>query len=506
MGLIDDLRFTSSEESGGAVDGGMDAELLAVRRALTRMLSITNDVLDVQKLQAGKMRAKPALTDVHAVLRELAVEHCGTSRVEVKIERTVPRLCFVDGLRLRQIVANGISNAAKYAGNARGASNVVVVRARVLSGVDSPVGTAALNAGALGLRFDVTNEGRGLLGVDPQKLFEPFSQGRADTAIAAKGTGLGLPITRLLARLLHGQVSLIDTPAVARPGVFLTTLQFDVPVRPVAADDADASLPLDTPYSRSQLYATRHPRSGRKLGTAAQSSGSLAGSSAGLLTSSGSVEDHTPLSQNRKPSSSHSFSSDGSPMGGGRALATGDTSGHTVTSASLSSGGAGGPPTTANGHLPVEPLPNRIHVLVVDDESLNRRVMARMLRRLGATFDEATDGDELPIIALAKDDAVLHTEGSEAADVMAALEDRRRADIIFLDIMMERVGGDEVVRKLRAAGYRSPIVACTGNASAEDVAAYFNAGFSSVLTKPFTVHQLRALIEHVMPSSPPDCT
>ena len=102
------------------------------------------------------------------------------------------------------------------------------------------------------------------------------------------------------------------------------------------------------------------------------------------------------------------------------------------------------------------------HVLVVDDESLNTRVLNRMLSKLGCTVVVRQDGDEV-------------------LDALAA----EQFDIVFLDIYMPRMLGDEACRQLRAAGYTMPVVAATGNAQQEDKARYMAAGFSSVLPKPF---------------------
>lgn len=76
---------------------------------------------------------------------------------------------------------------------------------------------------------------------------------------------------------------------------------------------------------------------------------------------------------------------------------------------------------------------------------------------------------------------VVRQDGDEVLDALAA----EQFDIVFLDIYMPRMLGDEACRQLRAAGYTMPVVAATGNAQQEDKARYMAAGFSSVLPKPF---------------------
>ena len=64
-------------------------------------------------------------------------------------------------------------------------------------------------------------------------------------------------------------------------------------------------------------------------------------------------------------------------------------------------------------------------------------------------------------------------------------DDGREWDLIFLDICMQRSNGEDVCRRLRAAGVRTPLVAATGNAVREDLERYRAAGFNTVMLKPF---------------------
>lgn len=115
-----------------------------------------------------------------------------------------------------------------------------------------------------------------------------------------------------------------------------------------------------------------------------------------------------------------------------------------------------------------------MHVLLVDDESTNRRLGARLLARLDCTWDLLEDGDQ----------------------VLAFLQEpgRRTIDAILLDIIMERSDGILVCRDLRAAGVDIPIIAVTGTAGAEDLPRFQAAGFDLVVSKPFNLQDIaRAL-------------
>lgn len=116
-----------------------------------------------------------------------------------------------------------------------------------------------------------------------------------------------------------------------------------------------------------------------------------------------------------------------------------------------------------------------MHVLLVDDEATNRRLGARLLARLGCTFELLEDGDEiLPH---------LRAPGRSLA-----------VDVILLDIIMERSDGVAVCRNLRAEGIDVPIIAVTGTAGAEDLPRFQAAGFDLVVSKPFNLQDIaRAL-------------
>jgi CheY-like chemotaxis protein len=93
-------------------------------------------------------------------------------------------------------------------------------------------------------------------------------------------------------------------------------------------------------------------------------------------------------------------------------------------------------------------------VLVVDDSEGNRRLARRMLQQLGCAVVEAGDGDEVPA----------------ALAAAAAAASGASVDVVLMDIEMARVGGVAAVAALRRAGADMPVLAVTGNASAEDVA------------------------------------
>ncbi len=116
-------------------------------------------------------------------------------------------------------------------------------------------------------------------------------------------------------------------------------------------------------------------------------------------------------------------------------------------------------------------------ILVVDDEPVIRRIHARYLGRLGFDVATAADGgDCVPAIA-------------------AAAGAGRPFSAVLLDIVMRAVHGDQACRDVRAAGFRLPVIAATGNAGPRDVERLVALGFDAVLEKPFSIAQLAAVLE-----------
>ena len=168
-----------------------------IRRNAEHLLAVINEILDLSKIEAGKLSIDPRPTKTTQLLLEvesMISVRCAEKglRFELLLDSPIPATIRTDPVRLRQILANLVSNAAKF--TERGG---ITMRAGYLS--NSP------NAGTLVVRVLDTG-----IGIDPQdvgRLFRPFSQ--VDTSATRRfgGTGLGLCISRDLARLLGGDLT-----------------------------------------------------------------------------------------------------------------------------------------------------------------------------------------------------------------------------------------------------------------------------------------------------------
>src|SRR5258706_11311327 len=173
--------------------------LRRVHRAGTHLLGLINQVLDLSKIEAGKLELNPEtvnlaplLEDVIGTARQLAEQN--KNRLVLEAQENLGRLT-VDPMRLRQTLLNLLSNACKFTKQGE-------VRLGVKKVVD----------GRNWIEIAVADTGIGMTPEQQAKLFEEFTQADSSTARQYGGTGLGLAITRKLARMMGGDVTVTSEP------------------------------------------------------------------------------------------------------------------------------------------------------------------------------------------------------------------------------------------------------------------------------------------------------
>jgi signal transduction histidine kinase len=195
--------------------------LRRVHRAGTHLLGLINQVLDLSKIEAGKLELNlesvsiPALVEeVIGTARPLAEQN--KNRLSVECPGDLPPI-EADAMRVRQILLNLLSNACKFT---KDGSIILRVRQVAHQGQDC-------------IAFAVADSGIGMTPEQLGRLFEEFSQGDATTARQYGGTGLGLAITRRLCQMMGGDVSV--TSEVGKGTTFavrLPVLRVTNPARP----------------------------------------------------------------------------------------------------------------------------------------------------------------------------------------------------------------------------------------------------------------------------------
>jgi signal transduction histidine kinase len=173
--------------------------LQRVNRAGTHLLGLINQVLDLSKIEAGKLELNPQkvelvplIDEVIGTARQLAEQN--KNRLLNEVQEDLGTLT-VDPMRLRQILLNLLSNSCKFTREGE-----VALRGRRVS-----------NGGSW-IELSVSDTGIGMTPEQQAKLFEEFTQADATTAQRFGGTGLGLAITRKLARMMGGDVTVASEP------------------------------------------------------------------------------------------------------------------------------------------------------------------------------------------------------------------------------------------------------------------------------------------------------
>jgi signal transduction histidine kinase/CheY-like chemotaxis protein/HPt (histidine-containing phosphotransfer) domain-containing protein len=193
------------------------AHVQTIRRNGEHLLALVNSILDLSKIEVGKMTVEriptsPAsvVVDVVSLLRVRAAEK--KVGLEVTCAGAVPETIATDPTRLKQIVVNLVSNAIKF-------TEVGEVRVVVRCDTTHPAGARLL--------VDVRDTGIGMDEVQRAKLFQAFTQADASTTRRFGGTGLGLVISKHFAELLGGDITVESTPGRG------STFRLSLPAGPV---------------------------------------------------------------------------------------------------------------------------------------------------------------------------------------------------------------------------------------------------------------------------------
>jgi signal transduction histidine kinase/putative methionine-R-sulfoxide reductase with GAF domain len=183
--------------------------LQRVNRAGTHLLGLINQVLDLSKIEAGKLELNPQTVQLRPLIDEVIgtagqLAEQNKNRLVVEVQENLGALT-VDLMRLRQILLNLLSNACKFTK----AGEVKLAACRVSNGSNF-------------VEFAVSDTGIGLTAEQQAKLFQEFTQADSLTARRYGGTGLGLALSRKLARMMGGDVTV--TSETGKGSVFTVRL------------------------------------------------------------------------------------------------------------------------------------------------------------------------------------------------------------------------------------------------------------------------------------------
>lgn len=225
----------------GQADAGTQEQLGKIGQAAQHLLNVINDILDISKIEAGKMQLSETDFDFHAVIENVIglldekVMAKGL-RLVSEIAPDFPGQLHGDPVRLGQILLNLAGNAVKFTEHGS-----ITLRADIVE-QDAQGGLLA--------RFEVSDTGIGIDLEDQARLFQAFEQADASTTRKHGGTGLGLVISKHLARMMGGEVGFESAPGRGSRFWFTARLR--------CGQSRAETEPESTSPNVEQILATRH--------------------------------------------------------------------------------------------------------------------------------------------------------------------------------------------------------------------------------------------------------
>ena len=190
------LGYTELLDDPNVSEDDRHEQISTIRRNGKHLLSLINDILDLSKIEADRMEIETIPTSIWQVIAEVTslmrvrAVSCGLS-LDVKFSLPIPETIQSDPVRIRQILVNLVGNAIKF--TKRGGVCILVSVLRPHS--DDPT-----------LSIEVKDTGIGMTSEQINRLFRPFTQADTSTTRKYGGTGLGLTISRRLAKMLGGDI------------------------------------------------------------------------------------------------------------------------------------------------------------------------------------------------------------------------------------------------------------------------------------------------------------
>jgi len=358
IGMIDLLNDTPLNEE-------QKEYVQTVRRSSETLLNILNDILDLSKIEAGKMMLHEAPVSLQEIMDKLVSlfgqqANAKGNDLKYRMGEDLPKYIIADQTRLLQILSNLTSNAIKF--TERG---TVTVKVSLLEK------KGKFNR----MKFEVKDTGIGIASEDLGLLFNSFSQVDTSSKKSFGGTGLGLSISKELAALMKGTVGVESEPG--KGSTFWFTIEVkETTISPTSQKADQADLPLHDVFKEY------------------------------------------------KP-----------------------------------------------------------HLMLVDDNAVNRKVACEILRKAGCEVETASSGQE-------------------AIDRVKAVYDNGEQpyDLIFMDIQMPDMDGVETTRHLREEikGQLPPIIAMTAYSMREDRDRFLSQGLDDYIAKPIRAQSLIAKVKEVI--------
>ena len=457
--------------------------------AAQSLLGIVNDVLDLSKIEAGKLELESVVFSLDEVLEKVAglfnlkAREKGLELVIAALPG-IPEHLLGDPLRLGQVLINLVGNALKF--TERGEVRLMV-------------NPEAVGATVASLRFEVRDTGIGMTPPQRESLFATFSQ--ADSSITRKygGSGLGLAISKQLVEQMEGDLNAESEAGVgscfsfnARFGVASEVAE-SVPIRERSTLIGTRVRVVDDNDATRKLFSVNIKTFGCRVDAVESGEAALARLEAGTGFDLVIMDWRLPGLDGLATVRRMRAAADGTPVilitGGETELArakaeAGDiqaflakpVSRSTLYDSMLTALGAfAAPLPPALERIPTVDLTGA-RILLVDDNDFNRQIGRELVEITGAAVDTADDG---------------------AQAVAAAAEGRY--DLVLMDLQMPVMDGYTAARILRERSPGLPILALTAHAMSQERARVLATGMNDMLTKPILPANLYAMLARWLP-------
>ena len=492
LGLTELLRRESR-------DTDQQVRLGKVNEAASHLLSIINDILDISKIEAGKLVLEESDVELEQLLQEvcsLVADRAGAKGVELvlSVDQELRQVLRGDPTRLRQAVLNYMSNAVKF--TQRGA---IVLRARAITE----------SAADVLVRVEVQDSGVGIAADNLARLFSAFEQADTSTTRSYGGTGLGLAINRRIAELMGGEVGVDSTPGIGSTFWFTARLtKSGLPPlhhrddafagrRALVADDLAAARATHVEMLEAMGLSVSAAGTGEEaLALLAQADHDGAAYDVVLLDSRmpgiGAAEAMQRLGRMklaRTPSVILMCALEDVQLAqraAGLGLAAVVRKPATASNQHDAMQTVFFNPDEKHRETPAQardtariPQYGGLRVLLAEDNPINQEVAVELLRASGLVVDVASNG-------------------AQAVD----MAQRQAYDLILMDVQMPIMDGLEATRVLRRleGPEHTPIVAMTANAFEEDRRLCLAAGMNDHIGKPVEVPVLHMVLQRWLPT------
>jgi CheY-like chemotaxis protein len=472
-----------------------------VKKSAHGLLDIINDILDFSKIEAGKLEIENTLFKLDELVEEtidLLTVKAYEKKLETlfKVDPTIPSQFYGDPVRIRQVIVNLLGNAIKFTSegeifvNIQKNGDLYVENGRTFMGV----------------AVQVADTGIGIPNDKLQKIFDSFTQADTSTTRKYGGTGLGLTISKSLAEMMNGRLTVESTPG--KGSIFSLHLKLEVanelqeiaiPEKPLlkkvlvvddnasnrwlvqdmfkfmeiacetSSDESDAMLKIKDSEKEGvpfDLIIADHYLQNSDGITLIKKVKHLPGSNKQLFILMLSSLEKNMYQLEADRAGINKFLSKPVKM-------------HELQSTLLSLFEKPLQNDALHPSLPaVEKISQTVSIMVVDDEPINMLLITEVMRRMGFDVIQMSNGKEA-YEALPRYDPVL----------------------IFMDVNMPEIDGyttTRLIRNLPEPHCNIPIIALTADAMKGDKEKCIEAGMNNYISKPFKLEDIEAVLKNYM--------